>query len=476
MIVFQIFSDKSKLDKLEMDQAMANQMQQLSMLFEVVTEYKKNSETFKNGKIEELLRISAEQCDEIQRLNGLLIERKVEATFLEQSEKPRAESNANLAEAEMQGKWKRRLSSDTEEEASDFNEEEKERVLSPIRKIQLGRKRPKTMSKDSDQILKQREKEIMSLKSSFKRSQKDAEEVISENKRRINKLEQENLKLRQTVDETLSQSKFTDILRILDDFKIELGTRQHLPEAANKENIEMNTESMKENSDSSNVDMDEDETEACQMAVRDLQHSADHRDKLEAENVRLVTQLREKEAELSNQEEKLRELQDKVDNCSECVHKQNKLDELKSNLEHQEKIILCKSQEIKAKNEEIQQITILANLTKSEVSNLTETVKKRDTETAAQKDDNDSLRKIVGQLEEKCNELKLIENSLKEKINQGDEKNQRLCKYLEKLKKYVDQRNNDCEMYLKETKRVKELVKQKFDARIFSKHGEIRIE
>ena len=54
--------------------------------------------------------------------------------------------------------------------------------------------------------------------------------------------------------------------------------------------------------------------------------------------------------------------------------------------------------------------------------------------------------------------------------------NQRLCKYLEKLKKNVDRCNNDCEMYLKETKRVKELVKQKFDARIFSKHGEIRIE
>ena len=453
---------------------MSIQMQQLSMLFEVVTDYKSNSETFKNKKIEELIKVSAEQRDEIHRLNGLLIERNVEATFVEQSEKPSAESNANLAET--QGKWKRRLSSDTEEEASEYNEEEKERVLSPIRKIQLGRKRPKTMSKDSDQILKQREKEIMSLKSSFKRSQKDAEEVISENKRRINKLEQENLKLRQTMDEKLSQSRFTDILSILDDFKRELGTRQHLPEAANKENIEMNTESMKENSDSPNVDMDEDETEACQMAVRDLQHSADHRDKLEAENVRLVSQLRDKEAELTNQEEKLRGLEQKVDNCSECVKKQNKLNEFKSKLEHQEKIILCKSQELKAKNEEIQRITILANLTKSEFSNMTEIVAKRDTETAAQKDDNDSLRKTVGQLEEKCNELKLIENSLKEKINQGDEKNQRLCKHLEKLKKYVDQCNDDCEMYLKETKRVKELVKEKFNARIFSKHGEIRIE
>ena len=188
------------------------------------------------------------------------------------------------------------------------------------------------MSKDSDQILKQREKEIMSLKSSFKRSQKDAEEVISENKRRINKLEQENLKLRQTMDEKLNQSRFTDILSILDDFKRELGTRQHLPEAANKENIEMNTESMKENSDSPNVDMDEDETEACQMAVRDLQHSADHRDKLEAENVRLVSQLRDKEAELTNQEEKLRWLEQKVDNCSECVKKQNKLNSATQNM------------------------------------------------------------------------------------------------------------------------------------------------
>ena len=65
---------------------MSIQMQQLSMLFEVVTDYKSNSETFKNKKIEELIKVSAEQRDEIHRLNGLLIERNVEATFVEQSE------------------------------------------------------------------------------------------------------------------------------------------------------------------------------------------------------------------------------------------------------------------------------------------------------------------------------------------------------------------------------------------------------
>ena len=126
---------------------------------------------------------------------------------------------------------------------------------------------------------------------------------------------------------------------------------QKLPEAANKENAELNIENMKENSDSNMVDVVEDETVACQMAVRDIQNSVDQRDKMEAEIVSLQAQLSVKE-----------------------------------------------------------------------------------------------------------------------------EENQRLCKYLDKLKKYVDQCNIQCELYLKETKTVKELVKNRFNVRILSKHGNITLE
>ena len=460
---------ESEHDKLEVDQDDITHLPQLSKFFEVVSEFRKNSEKNQNEKIEELTRQSAEQRDEIHRLRGLLIEKKVEKTFGEQSEVPSGGSKADL-EQTQQGKWKRRLSSDSEAEPTESNEGGKERFLTRIRKIQLGRKRPKTMSKDSDQILKQKEKEIMSLKSSFKRSQKDAEEVISESKRRINKLEQENHKLSQTIDEKLSHTRFNDILTILNSLKSELGTRQKLPEAANMENAELNNENMKENSDSNMVDMDEDETEACQMAVRDLQYSVDQRDKLETENVRLLAQLCEKEDEVGQQREKMRELEEKVQSCSE------ELNEFKNKLEHQEKIILCKSQEIKAKNEEIQGITFHANLTKSEIFNLTETVTLNETQISTQKDDNDTLRKTVGQLEEKCKKLQLLEHSLKEE-------NQTLCKYFEKLKKHVDQCNIQSEKYLKEsekyrkeTKTVKELVKNRFNVRIFSQHGNITLE
>ena len=450
----------SKHDKLEVDE---EELPQLSKFFEIVSEFRKNSEKIQNEKIEELTRQSAEQRDEIHRLRGLLIEKKVETTFGEQSEEPSGGSIKDLElEQTQQGQWKRRLSSESEAEPSVSNEEGKERFLTRIRKIQLGRKRPKTMSKDSDQILKQKEKEIMSLKSSFKRSQKDAEEVISESKRRINKLEQENHKLSQTIDEKLSHTRFNDILTILHSLKSELDTRQKLPEAANKENAELSTENMKENSDSNMVDMDEEVvmTEACQMAVRDIQYSADHWDKLEAENARLLAQLCEKEDEVGQQREKIRELEEKFQSCSE------ELDEFKNKLEHQEKIILCKSQEIKAKNEEIQGITFHANLTKSEILNLKATVTLNETHIATQKNDNDALRKTVGQLEEKCNKLILLEHSLKEE-NQG------LCKYLEKLKKHVDQCNIQSEMYLKESETIKKLVKNRFNVHIFSKHGNI---
>ena len=196
------------------------------------------------------------------------------------------------------------------------------------------------------------------------------------------------------------------------------------------------------------------------MAVRDIQYSADQWDKLEAENARLLAQLCEKEDEVGQQREKIRELEEKFQSCSE------ELDEFKNKLEHQEKIIMCKSQEIKAKNEEIQGITFHANLTKSEILNLKETVTLNETHIATHKDDNDALRKTVGQLEEKCNKLILLEHSLKEE-NQG------LCKYLEKLKKHVDQCNIQSEMYLKESETIKKLVKNRFNVHIFSKHGNI---
>ena len=453
-------------------------MKQLSMFFEAVTECRKTSERFKNEKIEALSRKSCEQQNEINRLHRLLMERKAESTFAKLSEGPnKKEARLDPEEEQFQtaGTWKRRLSSETDEtETPVCRAEEKEKILSRIPKIQLGRKRPKTMSKDSDQLLKQKDKEITllkstneSLKSSFDRSQKDAEEVLSERKSRINKLEQENLKLRQTMDEKLSQTRFNDILSILESFKREFATKPQLPEAANKEDVEANTESMIENAE------DEDETEAVQMAVRELQHSAEHRDKLEAENGKLVAKLREKEEEVIRQKEKLRELEEKLRACSECVEKQKEIEDLNCKLDRQEKIIMCKSQEINAKNDEIQEITIHANLTKSEVTNLHETVQMNATQIAAQRNDNDSLRKTVSQLEQKCNELELIQNSLKEKINQGDEANQRLCKYLDKLKKYVTERN---EMYLKETTAIKDMVKERFNAGIFFKDGEIRIE
>ena len=447
-------------------------LHQLSMFLEVLTECRKNSLGSKNEKIEELTRQSAEQQDEIFRLHGLMIERKVEATFEEMSDKPTEEAKVDTEEIQ-QGNWKRRLSSDNEAESSESNVEKIEKFLSPLPKIQLGRKRPKTMNKDTDRIVKQRDKEIILLKSSFERSQKDAEEVLSERKHRINKLEQENLKLRQTIDEKLSFDRFNNILLILNSLKSELVTSQQLPQAANKENVEERNESMEVNSEANIVDINEDETEAVQMAVRDLQQSAEHRDKLEAENMRLMARLSEKEAELIKQEEKLRELEE---SCSECVQKQKEINDFKTMLEHQEKIILCKSQEIKTKNEEIKGITINANLTKSQITNLSETVKLNETEIATQKDDNNGLRKTVSQLEEKCNELEIIRNSLKERISQGDEANQRLCKYLDKFKKYVDKVNDQSEMYLKETVAIRELVKKRFGAHIYSKHGKIRME
>ena len=446
-------------------------LQQLSMFLEVLTECRKNSLSSKNEKIEELIRQSAEQQDEIHRLHGLTIERKVEATFEEMSDKPTQEAKVDTEEIQ-QGNWKRRLSSDNEAESSESNVDKIERFLYPLPKIQLGRKRPKTMNKDTDRILKQKDKEIVLLKSSFERSQKDAEEVLSERKRRINKLEQENLKLRQTIDEKLSLDRFNNIFLILNSLKSELVTRQQLPQAANKENVGDRNESMEGNSEANIVDMNEDETEAVQMAVRDLQHSAEHRDKLEAENVRLLARLSEREAEMIKQKEKLRELEE---SCSECVQKHKEINDFKTMLKHQEKIILCKSQEIKTKNEEIKVITINANLTKSQVTNLSETVKLKEAEIATQKDDSDSLRKTVSQLEEKCNELEIIGNSLKERISQGDEANQRRRKYLNKFKKYVDKVNDQNEMYLKETVAIRELVKTTFGAHIYSKHGKIRI-
>ena len=195
-----------------------------------------------------------------------------------------------------------------------------------------------------------------------------------------------------------------------------------------------------------------DETEAVQMAVRDLQHSTEHiMDKLEAEKVRLLAQLREKEGELIKQKEKVRELEERIESCSECVQKQKKINDLKTMREHQEKI------------------------KKSELSNLSETVKMNDTQIATLKDDNDSLRQNLSKSEEKCKELELTENSLNEKINKGVKSNLNLCKHLKKLKEDVDEADDLNEKFLKENEAIKHLVKKRFNAHIYSKHGEIRI-
>ena len=84
----------SKHDKLEAE----GPIQQLSMVFEVLTEWRKNSLDFKNEKIEELTRQSAEQQDEIHRLHGLVIERKVEATFEEMSEEQTQKTKEDIKE------------------------------------------------------------------------------------------------------------------------------------------------------------------------------------------------------------------------------------------------------------------------------------------------------------------------------------------------------------------------------------------
>ena len=91
---------------------------------------------------------------------------------------------------------------------------------------------------------------------------------------------------------------------------------QKLPEAANKENAELNIENMKENSDSNMVDVVEDETVACQMAVRDIQNSVDQRDKMEAEIVSLQAQLSVKEEENQRLCKYLEKLKKHVDQCN----------------------------------------------------------------------------------------------------------------------------------------------------------------
>ena len=93
---------------------------------------------------------------------------------------------------------------------------------------------------------------------------------------------------------------------------------------------------------------------------------------------------------------------------------------------------------------------------------LSETVKLKETEIATQKYENDSLRKTISQLEEKCNELK--------------EKNQRNLKYCQKFMKYVDKVNDQSEKYLKETKAIRDLVKTRLGMDIFySKDGKLKI-
>jgi len=191
--------------------------------------------------------------------------------------------------------------------------------------------------------------------------------------------------------------------------------------------------------------------------------------------VRLVAQLSEKEGELVKQKEKLRELEERIESCSECVQKQKEICDLKTMLEHQEKIIVCKSQDLETKNEEIQGITFNANLIKTELSNLSETVKMNETQIATLKDDNDSLRKTVSKLEEKCKELELIENSLNEKINKGVKSNLNLCKHLDKLKEDVDEADDLNVKFIKENEAIKHLVKKRFNAHIYSMNGEIKM-
>ena len=156
--------------------------------------------------------------------------------------------------------------------------------------------------------------------------------------------------------------------------------------------------------------------------------------------MRLVAQLSEKEGELIKQKEKLRELEERIESCSECVQKQKDI--------NQENIIVCKSEELKTK---------------------------KDTQIATLKVDNDSLRKTVSKLEEKCKELELHENSLNEKINKGVKSNLNLCKHLDKLKEDVDEADDLNVKFVKENEAIKHLVKKRFNAHIYSMNGEIKM-
>ena len=109
-------------------------------------ECRSSSETLTNKKIEELTKTSADQEVEIQRLQGVLTERKVGDLFEEHEGVFRTPATLQPEEEEAPHEPE-----DVKPKLSEINETEK--FLSPVPRIHMSRKRPRMMKKAGVNIL-----------------------------------------------------------------------------------------------------------------------------------------------------------------------------------------------------------------------------------------------------------------------------------------------------------------------------------